>query len=55
MGERGLWRFEAAADYLSIGRSHLYKLVASGELGSSVHIGRSARLPKDAIAGTSSG
>jgi excisionase family DNA binding protein len=43
-----LLKIEEAARYLSIGRSHLYKQVMTGAIGS-VLIGRSRRIPVFAI------
>lgn len=43
-----LYRIEAAAELLSIGRSKLYELIAAGELGT-VKIGRATRVPVDAL------
>lgn len=43
-----LLRVEEAADVLAISRTKVYELMASGEL-ESVHIGRSRRVPVDAV------
>ncbi len=45
---RGLLRVEEAAEWLGLGRTKTYELVARGELGS-VCIGRSRRVPVSAL------
>lgn len=46
--DRLLYRPDEAAEVLGIGRSRLYELLASGQM-SSVHIGRSRRVPAEAL------
>jgi excisionase family DNA binding protein len=46
--DRLLLRVEEAAEYLSLGRSKTYQLVATGELPV-VRIGRSVRVPAAAL------
>ncbi len=43
-----LLRPEAAAAMLGIGRSKMFELISAGTIGS-VHIGRSRRVPHDAL------
>lgn len=45
MQEKLLFTPEQAADFLSISRSMVFKLLSDGELGS-VKIGRSRRIPR---------
>jgi excisionase family DNA binding protein len=46
--ERGLVRVEEAAQYLGLGRSKTYELIAIGELPV-VRIGRATRIPMEAL------
>jgi len=46
--ERLLLPIEDAAKIISVSRSTMYQLIASGEL-EVVHIGRSARVPSDVL------
>ena len=48
MSENLLYKVEAAAEVLGLGRSSVFELVASGEL-ESVTIGRSRRIPRQAL------
>ena len=48
MTEKYLLKVEEAAELLSIGRSHVYELIASGEL-ETVKIGRSRRVRPTAL------
>ncbi len=43
-----LYRIEAAADLLGIGKTKLYELVPAGDL-STVKIGRATRVPLDSL------
>ncbi len=49
MSEQLLLTVPQAADRLAVSRSMLYQLMASGALPS-VHVGRSRRIPADALA-----
>ncbi len=44
-----LYKPEAAADALGIGRSKLFELIAAGDI-ETVQIGRSRRIPAEALA-----
>lgn len=48
VGNKLLFRVGEAAEALSLGRTKVYQLVASGQLRS-VHVGRSVRIPGDAL------
>lgn len=45
----GLLKIEEAAAYLRLGHSKLYQIIAAGELGPVVRIGRASRLPRRAV------
>lgn len=48
MDNRVAYRPAEAAEMLSISRSRIYELLATGELGS-ILIGRSRRIPREAL------